>query len=389
MEKSNRLVSLDLLRGLDIFLLTVVCGIFSGIHGIWPQPDWLLAQFRHPAWVGFSTHDLIMPLFIFMTGAALPLALKKRLNPDGSAGWTYWRHVLSRVAMLWFWGLCVQGCLLSFDLTKISFFNNTLQTIAVGYLITAAVARIPSKTVRIAFPFLLAALYTSLVHGLGDLTPTGNFAVVYETKLLKFFYPSFYWDKLCITQIADWHYTWWPTVPMFGAMALAGYHATEIILAPATGMQKTARLAAVGLGLLALGGLLLTFDPCVKHIFTASFTALAMGCNFIFFAVCYYCADVRGVRRGQSLVLLFGRHSLLAYLLGSVLSAPVRSLTRRFLCDGQGDFSHGLMRFVSEPVATLIMTVCSAAILCFTLWAWHEWQLRTSRRNTQPPSAGS
>lgn len=367
-SKTERLVSLDLLRGLDIFLLTVVCGIVWAVHGVWTLPAGFMDQFEHPAWVGFSLHDLIMPLFIFMAGAALPLALDKRLEADGTAGWRYWRHVLSRVALLWFWGMISQGELLSFDLAKISFFNNTLQTIACGYLITAAVTRIPSAKVRLAVLFALAAGYFVLTHALGNMTPEGNFAVVYETKLLKLLYPEAYWSCHCITQIASWHYTWWPTIPMFGVMALAGFEATTIILSSRSGMRKTALLALVGVALLALGGIfVLLGDPCVKHIFTVSFTALAMGCAYLCFALCYWFADVRKFRRGYSLILLFGRYSLMAYLMNGIFCEWLRGFVRIFLCNGQADFAQGFARFLSEPVAALVCEVLLAVVLCTLL----------------------
>ena len=135
----NRLYSLDILRGADIFFLTVLSEVFCAINKVWPLPKGFMAQLAHPSWAGFSVLDMVMPLFIFMCGAALPLALPKRLDADGHAGWPYWRHVLARVAMLWIFGMIAQGELLSFDLRRISFFNNTLQTIACGYVAVAFV----------------------------------------------------------------------------------------------------------------------------------------------------------------------------------------------------------------------------------------------------------
>ena len=48
-----------------------------------------------------------MPLFIFICGAAVPLALPRRLDAGGRPGLAYWRHVLGRVALLvaavWLW----------------------------------------------------------------------------------------------------------------------------------------------------------------------------------------------------------------------------------------------------------------------------------------------
>ena len=40
-----------------------------------------MAQFRHP-WGGFALWDIIMPLFIFMCGAAIPFALTRRLDEN-------------------------------------------------------------------------------------------------------------------------------------------------------------------------------------------------------------------------------------------------------------------------------------------------------------------
>jgi len=364
----ERLYSLDLLRGADIFFLTVLSGLIMKVNGVWKLPAWLTGQISHPAWVGFTAYDMIMPLFIFMCGAALPLALPKRLNPDGTAGKAYWLHVLKRVGMLWFFGLVVQGCLLSFDLHVISFFNNTLQTIACGYIFAALVQLIRVRWIQIAIPFALAALYTLFLHTCGDMTPEGNAAVVYEVKFLSLFYPSPEWHP--VKQIASWHYTWWTTVPMFGVMGLAGWHATTVLIGAAAKRTKLLTLVGVGVGLLALGFALSTFDPIVKHIFTASFTSLAMGTAFLLYALFYGLFDMLGWRRGTGLLNLFGRHSLFAYLFGTFFGAATRSLLAVVLCN-HDKYPNGLSRFFgSAPVFDLVFTVCYCAALCGALYVW-------------------
>ena len=365
---TQRLRSLDLLRGLDIFLLTVICPIVRVVNRGWKLPCGFMAQFRHPAWVGFSTHDMIMPLFIFMCGAALPLALPKRLEADGTAGWTYWGHVLRRVGMLWLLGLVVQGEILSFDLHRISFFNNTLQTIACGYLIAAAVALVRARWIRIAIPFALAALYTVFLHTCGDMTPEGNAAVVYETKFLLLFYPDATWHP--VKQIADWHYTWWPTIPMFGAMALAGWHATGILRSALSARGKFLALVGVGAGLLALGWALSTFDPVVKHIFTASFTALAMGVSYLLYAAFYAVADLAGWRRGSWILDLFGRHSLLAYCYAVIFLPPTKAFVAVFLSNYERDWTTGVCRGLSKAGYDLVTQLVISTILCLVLWQW-------------------
>ena len=374
-KRGERLFSLDFLRGLDIFVLTVVGVVLFAADGLYKLPPEVMKQFLHPEWVGFSLYDMIMPLFIFMCGAALPLALPRYLESDGSASLTYWTRVLKRVAMLWILGMIVQGELFSFDLHRISFFNNTLQTIAVGYLFTAVVARIPSRAVQIVIPFALAGGYTAFLHFCGDMTPTGNAAVVYEVKFLELFYPHASWHP--VSQILDMHYTWWTTIPMFGAMGLAGYHATTILLHETWDQKRKASVMMItGLALVGLGFALTTFDPCVKHIFTASFTSIAMGVSFVLYSICYTIFDIRRLRFGAGPIMLFGRNSLVAYLLVescfklALMSVPAVVLPGvKLVADGGGGYVfEGADRFGLLPV----VLQCVALVFALYVWDWYK-----------------
>ena len=371
----NRLYSLDILRGADIFFLTVLSAIFYAIDKVWALPEGFMAQLDHPAWTGFSVLDMVMPLFIFMCGAALPLALPKRLDADGHAGGPYWRHVLARVAMLWVFGMIAQGELLSFDLRRISFFNNTLQTIACGYIAVAFVILIRRKWVQVLIPLLLAALYTLFLHTCGDLTPTGNAAVVYEVKFLSLFYPDATWHP--VRQIAAWHYTWWTTIPMFAFMGLAGYHATTILQTDWRPWRRAGVMAGVGLGLLGTGFVLLACgDPCIKHIFTASFTFLAMGVSYLLYALSYVLFDILGWRRGTGLVNLFGRHSLWAYMFRDTCLGSIFWMAATLLLGGtEKKFGFGLSRFFSSKDAYgLCHLLVVITLVILSMRAWDAWK---------------
>ena len=373
----TRLYSLDILRGIDIFFLTVLSSLLWSINGVWPLPPWLVTQLAHPDWVGFSVMDLVMPLFIFMCGAALPLALPRRLNADGRAGWAYWRHVLARVALLWGFGLIAQGEILSFDIRRISFFNNTLQTIACGYVAVAFVILVRRKWVRVLIPILLAALYTVFLHTCGDMTPTGNAAVVYEVKFLSLFYPDATWHP--VSQIVDWHYTWWTTVPMFAVMGLAGYHATTILQSARAPWRRALVMAGVGLGLLGAGfALVACGDPCVKHIFTASFTSLAMGACYLLYALSYVLFDICAWRRGTGLVNLFGRHSLWAYMFrDTCLGAPFWTAAALLVGGQQQKYGEGLSRFLrTENAYELCRMAVVVVLVILSMKAWDAWKRR-------------
>ena len=355
----KRLLSLDMLRGADMFLLTVIGPFVWALDKSFGLPKGVLAQFDH-AWGGFSLWDIIMPLFIFMSGAAVPFAMKGRLD-DGHARWRYWRHVLSRFALLWVLGMVAQGRLLTLDANLISPFDNTLQTIAFGYLACAIVYRIPSRAVRFAIPAALALVYTLILAFLGDYSKTGNAAMLFENWFVPFTVPA----TSRVLELADPGYTWWATIPMFAAMGLSGMCATEILkdenLAPS---RRATRLAVVGAALLALGWALVPVIPPIKHIYTLSFTAQAMGWSMLALAALYALFDIRlagsaAAGRAISLLVLFGRTSLLAYMCIDVFG-PVFNAFGKMFAPG---FVHLFGEWAGPLSAWLASTLLLVAVL--------------------------
>ena len=355
----KRLLSLDILRGADMFLLTVVVPFVWALDKSFGLPKGVLAQFDH-AWGGFSLLDIIMPLFIFMSGAAVPFAMKGRLD-DGHARWRYWRHVLSRFALLWVLGMVAQGRLLTLDANLISPFDNTLQTIAFGYLACAIVYRIPSRAVRFAIPVALALVYTLILAFLGDYSKTGNAAMLFENWFVPFTVPA----NSRVLELADPGYTWWATIPMFAAMGLSGMCATEILkdenLVPS---RRVTRLAVVGAALLAVGWALVPVIPPIKHIYTLSFTAQAMGWSMLALAALYALFDIRfagsaAAGRAMSLLVLFGRTSLLAYMCIEVFGSVFNAFGKMFA----PGFVHLFGEWAGPLSAWLASTLLLVAVL--------------------------
>jgi predicted acyltransferase len=218
----ERLYSLDLLRGLDMMLLVVIGPLVKAMDKAWGLSPSIMGQFKH-GWECFTLWDIIMPLFIFMCGAAVPFALGRRIQ-DGKAGRSFWTHVLGRVAMLWLLGMLIQGKLLSLDWHQMSPYSNTLQSIAAGYLVAACVMLIRSKAVRIALPAVLALIYTAMLAFGGDYSQFGNFAFKVDSAVLSAILPA---DNPFVTKPS--HYTWFATSIMFAVMTLVGSHAAEIL----------------------------------------------------------------------------------------------------------------------------------------------------------------
>ena len=295
-----------------MFLLTVIGPFVVELDKTVGLPSDVLGQFRH-GWECFTLWDIIMPMFIFMCGAAVPLALEKRLE-NGRSGWPYWRHVFSRVCLLWFLGMVAQGRLMSLDPLVISPFDNTLQSIAVGYFVAAVVLLIPSRRIQIAIPVVLAVVYAVLLQVFGDYTLQGNFAQKVENVVVSFLTPS----GSRVLEIADKGYTWWLTSLMFAAMTLCGAEATRILRGTERESVRFVRLLALGAVLLTVGLLLSPWIPMIKPIYTLTFTSQAMGWCCISLSLLYGLTDILEFRRGFGLFVLFGQTALLAYMLVEV-----------------------------------------------------------------------
>ncbi|MES2309160.1 MAG: DUF5009 domain-containing protein [Verrucomicrobiota bacterium] len=99
-SKASRLISLDIFRGIDIFLMVLVNGI-AGMKGI---PFML----RHAgAWDGVITiPDFVFPAFLFIMGVGIPFAFHKKFIEEKN-NWAAVRYILERS-----FGLMVIGVML-------------------------------------------------------------------------------------------------------------------------------------------------------------------------------------------------------------------------------------------------------------------------------------
>lgn len=87
--RTTRILSLDVLRGLDVLLMLFV-NEMAGVHG---TPAWLLHT--PPPNDGMTITDVVFPAFLFITGMSIPLALGARMA-RGEPRPAIWRHVLVR-----------------------------------------------------------------------------------------------------------------------------------------------------------------------------------------------------------------------------------------------------------------------------------------------------
>src|SRR3954465_3251454 len=125
-----RVLSLDALRGFDMFWIIGGDKLALAILALIPESraPWVeqaKSQFSHVRWAGFHFYDLIMPLFLFVVGAAMPFSFARRAELGHSKSRMLFK-LLSRTVILFILGMAVQGHLLEFDLGTLHPFPKTL-----------------------------------------------------------------------------------------------------------------------------------------------------------------------------------------------------------------------------------------------------------------------
>ena len=182
--RSERLLSLDGLRGFDMFWIIGGQFILHGLAKVWPDRFWmgLSAQFEHVRWQGMHAFDVIWALFMFMVGVSLTFSLAKRKRTHESHGAIY-AHAVKRAVLLFILGMILQGNLLQFNLSTFHPFYSVLHGIAAGYLIATIVTlNFKAKGQAITTAIFLLSYWILLLTipvpgvGRGVLTPYGNAA---------------------------------------------------------------------------------------------------------------------------------------------------------------------------------------------------------------------
>ena len=327
----DRLASLDILRGLDLFMLVFFQPVFVAFarHGAeLPVFSFLLNQFGHADWAGFTAWDLVMPLFLFMVGTAMPFSFEKYLtNPDKMF---IYRKIARRFIILFILGAVVQGKLLSFDPKEIRIYTNTLQAIAVGYVIAAMMLLHLSKRWQIAITALLLIAYWALLTFLGDFSQDGNFAEKVDRTILGRVRDGVFYTEDGIWHFSDsYRYTWILTSLVFGVTTMFGVFAGQIMKYGADKLKNSQWLLMIGIVLLLAGWLLSFQTPIIKKIWSASMTLWSGGWCFLLMALFYYVIDYKGRSKGLNWLKIYGMNSILAYTLGMVIN--FRSVAKSLL----------------------------------------------------------
>ena len=363
-NNSSRLASLDILRGFDLFLLVFFQPVFVALGQQLDLPflNRLVYQFDHEAWVGFHLWDLVMPLFLFMTGASMPFSLSKYKISSAGCQFVY-RRIFRRVVLLFLFGMIVQGNLLGFDSQHIYLYSNTLQAIAVGYLIAAIIQLHFSFKWQIIITLLLLLVYWIPMTFCGDFTPQGNFAEQVDRWVLGRFRDGVYWNGDGTWSFSlQYNYTWIWSSLTFGVTVMLGTFAGKLMKEGEANRKRVVRILLItGLILIGVAVLWSLQMPVIKRLWTGSMTLLSGGYCFLLMAFFYYWIDYKGRIWGLNWLKIYGMNSIAAYLLGEVIN---------FRCVA-ASVSYGLEQYLGDYYQVWL-TFANYLILFFILRAMYK-----------------
>jgi predicted acyltransferase len=291
-------------------LLLAAVAIFND-----PIPPWLNHQFEHSEWVGFTAWDLIMPLFLFVVGTAMPFAFARRIDEGQSKSQLY-AKILRRTLILFLLGMAVQGHLLDFKLATLHIYANTLQAIAVGYLVTAVVMLNIGVLGQIIFAalmlvgFWLLLMYVPIAgHAAGILEPHANVAMSV--------------DEFVLGRFRDGTpYTWILSGMTFAVSVFMGVFGAYVLRSRLSPWGRAGALTVLGLGCLAAGWAWSEWGgfPIIKHIWTSSMTLWAAGWCYLLLALFYILIDVLEFRRWAFPFVVTGANAIAIYVIWDLKS---------------------------------------------------------------------
>jgi predicted acyltransferase len=323
-SSSRRVVSIDALRGFDMFWIMGGDAFFIALLGLVSRP-WatkLAEQLEHVDWQGFHFYDLIFPLFLFVVGCAIPYSLEKyRSNPSQ----VFWR-IARRTLLLVLMGL-IYNRIQDFQWESLRWMG-VLQRIGICYGVAALLyVNVHWRWLIVIFAAIQLGYWGILIWipvpggTAGDLSPAGNLAgyldrTLLPGKILEKYYG--YGDNEGLLS----------TIPAV-ATALLGVFAGIWLKSSMNAWLKVLGLAAAGGACLGAGVAWGEVFPVVKNLWTSSFVLVAGGWSLLLLAVFYLIIDVVGWRSWAWIWVVIGANAITIYMVQHLVD--FEELSRYFL----------------------------------------------------------
>ena len=355
--QTRRIVSVDALRGFSIFWIIGGDGAVLALDRMLKDKGeplssisgFLARQMSHVPWEGFSFYDFVFPLFLFVTGVSIVLALPRLVESEGK---TYAHlRVLRRALVLYGLGLIFYGGI-SQHWSDVRFVG-ILQRIAICYLFASLLfLNLDWRGLVVSLIAVLGSYWALLTFvpvpgiGAGSFAPSANLADWIDANYL----PGRLFEK---TRDPEGLLSTLPAIGTCLIGVLAGLMLKDERLTPS---RRSLWLIAAGLAMVAAGYLWSLQFPIVKSIWTSSFALVAGGYSAILLGATYQAADVWGWKGWATIFVWIGVNAITLYFINGVVG--FQPFARRFV---GGDVAAWLNQTVTPGTGLFVTHVVGLA----------------------------
>lgn len=376
----QRLLSLDALRGFDMFWIVGAEEIVHALHkasggGI---VNFFATQLSHKDWEGVAFYDLIFPLFVFIAGVSMVFSLSKTIEQSGKAA--AYRRILWRGLLLYLIGIFTYGGVAD-GFEKIRWLG-VLQRIALAYTFAGLIfTTFKLRGMMIACVALLIgywALMTFLPFPDVRPAPGGALEICKETGFTNVTQLSLHSTNLLrgvfikgvnLANYVDqkylpgknWDGTWDPegllsTLPAIATCLLGAFAGLGLKNKTVPDQKKVVWLLAAGAAGVAAGFLWGWQFPVIKKIWTSSYVLVAGGYSCIFLAAFHQIIEIWKYQKWAMPFVWIGMNSITIYLAHNLIDFG--KLANRFaggpIQAGFGNYGELLVTVVALGLSFLL-----------------------------------
>ena len=358
---TDRLISLDVFRGLTIAGMVLVNNPGSWGHIYWPL--------EHAEWNAWTPTDLVFPFFLFIVGVAIPLAFGRRVD-EGGAQRDLYLKVIKRTLIIFGLGLFLNG-FPYFDLSTIRI-PGVLQRIAVCYLFASIIFLKTGVRPQIGIVAALLLIYWLLMSGLsapgfaaGDLSKEGSIASFIDRTILG----GHIWKQGKVYDPEGFL----STIPAL-ATTLLGVLTGQWLRTIKSDYEKVAGMFVAGISCLVIGWAWNPFFPINKSLWTSSYVLFSGGLALEFLAFCYWLIDIRKYQRWARPFVVFGVNAIVLFV-GTGVMARLMGLIKLPWGSSQISLQGWIFQKLFLSWASPINASLVYAIAFILLWLGLMWIL--------------
>jgi predicted acyltransferase len=383
---SQRLMSVDALRGFDMFWIVGADEIFLALNKMFksqPMPA-IMNQLDHCEWEGFHFEDFIFPLFVFLMGASVVFSLTKIIAQEGRGAAV--KRVIRRFVFMFVLALIYSG----------GFSKNWPDMRLMGVLNRIALCYLFGSLIFVFFkPKAIIGIAASLLLGywallawvpFPDVRPTPGVGIINRTNAPTLeqinlesttMIHGSYIQGVNLTDYLDQKYlpgrkydgTYDPegflsTMPAIVTCLLGIFAGLLLKNAEVCPTRKVVYLISFGIGSVLLGYLWGTQFPVIKKIWTSSYVLVAGGYGAILLGVFYWIVDILKFQAWCQPFVWMGMNSITIYFIhGFIVSFP--RLSTRLVGGDIEDFLNNHWTGLGDLLVALVATALTFWLLHF------------------------